>query len=86
MFPSPLRWFGWALGFDFRTLLPPLLEDAVRRRESELSDGGGVCAYSRDAVGAHGSAETAAGALRMPPQVLVVYPPLAVPADASSRH
>ena len=80
------------LGLDFRTLLPPLFEDAVRARVSgEFSKAAsefgktprtswaGVGAPRRDSRGAAG---TTAGVLQMPPQALVAYPPVAVFANA----
>ena len=76
------------LGFDFCTLLPPLFEDAVRTRVSSgfsraveefVRTPETACA----AVGApRGGAETTAGVLHMPPQALVVYPPIAMLANA----
>jgi hypothetical protein len=76
------------LGFDSRTLLPPLSEDAVRTRvtadfskaEEEFartSDAGwaAVGAPRRDS---RGSTATTAGVLHVPPQALVVYTPVAV--------
>jgi hypothetical protein len=76
------------LGFDFRTLLPPLFEDAVRARVSgEFSRA--VEEFTRTpetgwaAVGApRGGSGTTAGVLHMPPQALVVYPPIAILANA----
>ena len=79
------------LGFDFRTLLPPLFEDAVRTRvPGELSKAVEEFARTTDtgwaAVGAprrdsRGSTGTTAGVLHMPPQGLVVYTPVAVLAN-----
>jgi len=76
------------LGFDFRALLPPLFEDAVRARVSgELSRAAEEFARTPEtgwaAVGAprrdsRGGAGKTAGVLHMPPQALVVYPPVAV--------
>jgi hypothetical protein len=76
------------LGFDFRTLLPPLFEDAVRTRVSgEFSRAVEEFARTPEtgwaAVGAprgdpRGGAGTTTGVLHMPPQALVVYPPVAV--------
>ncbi|KAH9991099.1 Dor1-like family-domain-containing protein [Russula vinacea] len=59
------------LGFDFRTLLPPLFEDAVRARVSGE--------FSR---AVEEFARTTSGVLHMPPQALVVYPPIAMLANA----
>lgn len=80
------------LGFDFRTLLPPLLEDAVRTRVSgEFSKAVEEFARTPEtgwaAVGAprrdsRGGTGTTAGVLHMPPQALVVYTPVAVLANA----
>ena len=80
------------LGFDFRTLLPPLFEDAVRARvSSEFSKAVEVFACTPEtgwaAVGApradmRGATGTTAGVLHMPPQALVVYPPIAILANA----
>ena len=76
------------LGFDFRTLLPPLFEDAVRARVSgEFSRAAEEFARTPEtgwaAVGApRGGAGTTAGVLHMPPQALVVYPSIAVLANA----
>jgi conserved oligomeric Golgi complex subunit 8 len=80
------------LGFDFRTLLPPLFEDAVRARvSSEFSRAVDEFARTPEtgwaAVGApradtRGAAATTAGVLHMPPQALVVYPPIALLANA----
>ncbi|KAH9166703.1 Dor1-domain-containing protein [Lactarius sanguifluus] len=80
------------LGLDFRTLLPPLFEDAVLVRVSgEFSKAAvefgktprtnwaGVGAPRRDSRAAAG---TTAGVLQMPPQALVAYPPIAVFANA----
>ena len=80
------------LGLDFRTLLPPLFEDAVRARVSgEFSKAAlefgktprtswaGVGAPRRDSRAAAG---TTAGVLKMPPQALVAYPPIALFANA----
>ena len=80
------------LGFDFRTLLPPLFEDAVRTRVSgEFSKAVEEFARTPEtgwaAVGAprrdsRGGTGTTAGVLHMPPQALVVYTPVAVLANA----
>ncbi|KAF8492958.1 Dor1-domain-containing protein [Russula emetica] len=80
------------LGFDFRTLLPPLFEDAVRARVSgEFSRAVEEFARTPEtgwaAVGApradtRGAAGTTAGVLHMPPQALAVYPPIAILANA----
>ena len=80
------------LGFDFRTLLPPLFEDAVRTRVSgEFSKAAEEFARTPEtswaAVGAprrdsRGSTGTTAGVLHMPPQALVAYTPVAVLANA----
>ncbi|KAI0262642.1 Dor1-like family-domain-containing protein [Russula aff. rugulosa BPL654] len=80
------------LGFDFRTLLPPLFEDAVRARvSSEFSKAVEVFARTPEtgwaAVGApradtRGAPGSTAGVLHMPPQALVVYPPIAILANA----
>ncbi|KAH9017017.1 Dor1-like family-domain-containing protein [Lactarius hengduanensis] len=80
------------LGLDFRTLLPPLFEDAVLVRVSgEFSKAAvefgktprtnwaGVGAPRRDSRAAAG---TTAGVLQIPPQALVAYPPVAVFANA----
>lgn len=76
------------LGFDFRALLPPLFEDAVRARVSgDFSRAAEEFARTPEtgwaAVGAprrdsRGGAGKTAGVLHMPPQALVVYPPVAV--------
>jgi conserved oligomeric Golgi complex subunit 8 len=84
--------FAW-LGLDFRTLLPPLFEDAVRARVSgEFSRAAEEFARTPEtrwaAVGAPrmdsrtvvGTATT--GVLHVPPQVLAVHPPVAVLANA----
>ncbi|KAI0290617.1 Dor1-like family-domain-containing protein [Russula brevipes] len=81
------------LGLDFRTLLPPLFEDAVRARvcgefaraaevfaRTPRTGWAAVGAPRRDSRGS--AATTAAGVLHMPPQALVVYPPVAVLANA----
>ena len=80
------------LGFDFRALLPPLFEDAVLARVSEdFSRAAEEFARTPEtgwvAVGAprrdsRGGAGKTAGVLHMPPQALVVYPPVAVLANA----
>ena len=81
------------LGFDFRTLLPPLFEDAVRARVSgEFSKAADEFARTPEAAGrmavgaprrdSRGGVGTTAGVLHMPPQALVVYPPVAVLANA----
>lgn len=80
------------LGFDFRTLLPSLFEDAVRARvSSEFSRAVEEFARTPEtgwaAVGApradtRGAAGTTAGVLHMPPQALVVYPPIATLTNA----
>jgi len=80
------------LGFDFRTLLPPLFEDAVRTRVSgEFSKAAEEFARTPEtgwaAVGAprrdsRGGTGTTAGVLHMPPQALVAYTPVAVLANA----
>ncbi|KAH9973379.1 Dor1-like family-domain-containing protein [Russula compacta] len=86
------------VGFDFRTLLPPLFEDAVRARVSgEFSKAAEVFARTPETGwGAVGTPRkdsrgggagttgttTAAGMLHMPPQALVVYPPVAILANA----
>jgi hypothetical protein len=80
------------LGFDFRTLLPPLFEDAVRARVSgEFSRAVEEFARTPEtgwaAVGApradtRGAAGTTASVLHMPPQALAVYPPIAILANA----
>ncbi|KAN0109625.1 Dor1 domain containing protein [Russula decolorans] len=80
------------LGFDFRTLLPPLFEDAVRSRVSgEFSRAVEEFARTPEtgwaAVGApradtRGAAGTTASVLHMPPQALAVYPPIAMLANA----
>ena len=72
MFPPLLRLFG--LGLTFARYIRRCSKMRCEDAKSEFSDGRGVRAYSRDAVGApHGSAETAASVLRMPSQALVVY-------------
>ena len=70
------------LRFDFRTLLPPLLEDAVHAHVSgEFSREVGFARALETgwaAVGApRGGVGTTAGVLHIPPQALVVYPPIA---------
>jgi len=75
------------LGFDFRTLLPPLFEDAVRARVSSefaraAEEFGGTPQTGWAAVGAprkdsRGGAAVTVGVLHMPPQGLAVYPPVA---------
>ena len=80
------------LGFDFRTLLPPLFEDAVRARVSgEFSRAVEEFARTPEtgwaAVGApradtRGEGGTTASVLHMPPQALAVYPPIAILANA----
>ncbi|KAF8485828.1 hypothetical protein DFH94DRAFT_708345 [Russula ochroleuca] len=73
-------------GFDFRMLLPPLFEDAVRARASgDFS--GAEDEYARTpekgwaAVRAAHSSGTTASAFYMPPQALLVYPPIAILAN-----
>ncbi len=76
------------LRFDFRTLLPPLFEDAVRARVSgEFSRAVEEFARTPEtgwaAVGAPcGGVGTTGGVLYLPPQALVVYPPIAILANA----
>jgi hypothetical protein len=80
------------LGFDFRALLPPLFEDAVRTRVSgEFSKAAEEFARTPEtgwtAVGAprrdsRGGTGKTGGVIHMPPQALVVYPPVAVLANA----
>ncbi|KAI9509139.1 Dor1-domain-containing protein [Russula earlei] len=82
------------LGFDFRSLLPPLFEDAVRARVSgEFSraaeEFGRTPETGWAAVGAprkdsRGGAGMTSGVLHIhiPPQALAVYPPVAVFANA----
>ena len=90
MFPPRLRWFGSALGFDFRTpRLPPLFEDMERRRESEFSGGGefahSSCVPQRQTallLKHHVGVQRQLVCSVMPPQALVVYPPIAVLANA----
>src|SRR6266436_2189829 len=79
------------LGFDFRTLLPPLFEDAVRTRISgEFSKAveefartpeTGWAADGAPRGDTRGAAGTTGGVLHMPPQALVVYPPIAILAN-----
>lgn len=80
------------LGFDFRPLLPPLFEDAVRARvsgdfsraaeEFARTPGTGWAAVGAPRRDSRGGAGKTAGVLHMPPQALVVYPPVAVLANA----
>jgi len=80
------------LGFDFRTLLPPLFKDAVRARVSgefarAAEEFGRTPQTGWAAVGAprkdsRGGTAATAGVLHMPPQGLAVYPPVAVFANA----
>ncbi|KAH9971002.1 Dor1-like family-domain-containing protein [Lactifluus volemus] len=90
------------LGFDFRTLLPPLFENAVRARVSgEFSRAvdefartpetgwGAVGTPRRETTRSSNSSSTASSGLttttsvlHVPPQALVVYPPIAVLANA----
>jgi len=80
------------LGFDFRTLLPPLFEDAVRARvsgefskaadEFARSPGAGWTAVGAPRRDSRGGVGTTTGVLHVPPQALVVYPPVAVLANA----
>lgn len=83
------------IGFDFRTLLPPLFEDAVRARVSgefykaveefartPETGWGAVGTPRKDSRGGGAGTTTAAGVLHMPPQALVVYPPVAILANA----
>ncbi len=78
------------LGSDFRTLLPPLFEDAVRvsgEFSKAAEDFGKAPRTSWAGVGeprkdSRAAAEMTAGLLQMPPQALVVYPPVAVFANA----
>ncbi|KAH9956990.1 hypothetical protein BC827DRAFT_725303 [Russula dissimulans] len=82
------------LGFDFRTLLPPLFEDAVRTRtrvsgefvraaeEFGCTPPTGWAAAGAPRKDSRGGAAATAGVLHMPPQGLAVYPPLAVFANA----
>jgi hypothetical protein len=88
------------LGFDFRTLLPPLFEDAVRTRVSgEFAKAAEAFSRTRSTTtGTVGQWAAAVGAprrdsradtgvtagvlLHMPPQALVVYPPVATLANA----
>jgi conserved oligomeric Golgi complex subunit 8 len=76
------------LRFDFRTLLLPLFEDAVCARvSSEFSRAVEEFAHTPEtgwaADGAprgdtRGAAGTTAGMLHIPPQALVVYPPISI--------
>ncbi|KAI9459187.1 Dor1-domain-containing protein [Lactarius psammicola] len=69
-------------GLDFRTLLPPLFEDAVRVRASgktPRTSWAGVGVPRRDSQAVAG---TTALVFQMPPQALVTYPPVAVFANA----
>ena len=76
------------IGFDFRMLLPPLFEDAMRTRVSaEFSKVVDEFARTPEtawaAVGApRGGTETTAGVLHIPPQGLVVNPPIGMLANA----
>ena len=80
------------LGFDFRTLLPPLFEDAVRARvsgefskaadEFARTSGAGWTAVGAPRRDSRGGVGTTTGGLHVPPQALVVYPPVAVLANA----
>ena len=80
------------LGFDFRALLPPLFEDAVHSRVSgeffraaedfvrtPETGWAAVGAPRRDSRTVSG---TTSGVLHVPPHALVVYPPVAVLANA----
>jgi len=80
------------LGFDFRTLLPPLFEDAVRTRvcgefskaaeEFSRTPATGWAAVGAPRRDSRGGSGTTVGVLHMPPQALVVYAPVAVLANA----
>jgi conserved oligomeric Golgi complex subunit 8 len=80
------------LGFDFRALLPPLFEDAVRARvcgdfsraaeEFTRTPETGWASVGAPRRDSRGGAGKTAGVLHMPPQALVVYPPVAVFANA----
>ena len=76
------------LGFDFRTLLPPLFEDAVRARvfgefSRAVEDFARTSETGWAAVSAQrGGAGTRASVLQIPPQALMVYPFIAVLANA----
>ena len=81
------------LGFDFRMLLPPLFEDAVRTRVSAefskvVDEFARTPETARAVVGApRGGTETTASVLHIPPQGLVVDLPIAMLATSrESRH